>query len=69
LSVRIRDSRNFELLLDSDNELTTKRRRLLKALRDFRVSITTNARLSPNYGEQGRSGEAIARGFVESTVK
>jgi hypothetical protein len=59
---------NLELLLDTDEELTSKRRSLLKALRDFRVYITPNARLIPNYGERWRYGEAIATGFVESTV-
>ena len=59
---------NLELLLDNEDELTAKRRSLLKALRDFRVYITTNARLIPNYGERYRYGEAIATGFVESTV-
>jgi DNA-directed RNA polymerase subunit RPC12/RpoP len=59
---------NLELLLDSDDELTAKRRSMLKALRDFRVYVTTNARLIPNYGERYRYGEAIATGFVESTV-
>ena len=41
---------------------------MLKALGDFRVYITTNAQLIPNYGERWRYGEAIATGFVESTV-
>jgi len=59
---------NLELLLDNDDALTAKRRSLLKALRDFRVYITTNARLIPNYGERWRYGEAVATGFVESTV-
>jgi hypothetical protein len=59
---------NLELLLDNEDDLTAKRRSLLKALRDFRVYITTNARLIPNYGERYRYGEAIATGFVESTV-
>jgi hypothetical protein len=59
---------NLELLLDNDDELTAKRRSLLKALRDFRVYITTNAQLIPNYGERWRYGEAIATGFVEATV-
>src|SRR5213595_2990646 len=59
---------NLELLLDNDDALTAKRRSLLKALRDFRVYITTNARLIPNYGERRRYSEAIATGFVESTV-
>jgi hypothetical protein len=59
---------NLELVRDNEDDLTPKRRSLLKALRDFRVYITTNARLIPNYGERWRYGEAIATGFVESTV-
>ena len=59
---------NLELLRDNDDELTAKRRSLLKALRDFRVHITTNAKLIPNYGERWRYGEAIATSFVESMV-
>jgi hypothetical protein len=54
--------------LDNDDELTAKRRSMLKALRDFRVYITTNTQLIPNYDERWRYGEAIATGFVESTV-
>jgi hypothetical protein len=49
-------------------DCTTKRRSLLKALRDFRVYLTTNAPLIPNYGERWRYGEAIATGVVESAV-
>ena len=45
---------NLELLLDNEDELTAKRRSLLKALRDFRVSITTHARLMLNSGERSR---------------
>jgi hypothetical protein len=59
---------NLELVLDNEDELTARRRSLLRALRDFRVYITTNARLIPNYGERWRYGEAIATGFVESAV-
>jgi len=59
---------NLELVLDNEDELTAKCRSLLRALRDFRVYITTNARLIPNYGERWRYGEAIATGFVESTI-
>ncbi len=59
---------NLELILDDEDALTPKRRSMLRALRDFRVYITTNARLIPNYGERWRYGEAIATGFVESTV-
>src|SRR5882672_8210265 len=59
---------NLELLLDNDDELTAKRRSILKALRDFRIYITANTRLIPNYGERYRYSKTIATGFVESTV-
>jgi hypothetical protein len=42
---------------------------LLKAVEEFRTYITNNCHLIPNYGERYRYGEAIATGFVESTVK
>ena len=41
---------------------------LLKAVEAFRTSITNNSHLIPHYGERYRHGEAIATGFVESTV-
>jgi len=41
---------------------------LLKAVAEFRTYIMNNGRLIPNYGERYRHGEAIATGFVESTV-
>ncbi len=44
---------NLERLRVNDEELTTRRRSLLKALRDFRVYITTNARLIQNYESGG----------------
>jgi hypothetical protein len=61
-------SDTLEWILDNDDALTANRRSLLKALRDFRIYLTTNAQLMPNYGERWRYGEAIATGFVESTV-
>jgi hypothetical protein len=39
-----------------------------KALSELRTYIVNNRRLIPNYGERYRNGEAIATGFVESTV-
>jgi hypothetical protein len=48
---------NLELPLVNDDELTTRRRSLLKALRDFRVYIITNARLIPIY----ESGGGVAK--------
>jgi hypothetical protein len=41
---------------------------LLKAVEEFRTYIVNNRHLIPNYGERYRHGEAIATGFVESTV-
>jgi hypothetical protein len=41
---------------------------LVKALSALRTYIMNNRHLIPNYGERYRHGEAIATGFVESTV-
>jgi hypothetical protein len=41
---------------------------LVKALSQLRTYIVNNRLLIPNYGERYRKGEAIATGFVESTV-
>jgi hypothetical protein len=41
---------------------------LVKALSELRTYIVNNRHLMPNYGERYRQGEAIATGFVESTV-
>jgi hypothetical protein len=41
---------------------------LRKAVEEFRMYIRNNCHLIPNYGERYRNGEAIATGFVESTV-
>src|SRR6266702_7052312 len=42
--------------------------KLVKALSELRTYIVNNRRLMPNYGERYHNGEAIATGFVESTV-
>src|SRR6266853_5965753 len=42
--------------------------RLVKALAELRTSIVNNRHVIPNYGERYHHGEAIATGFVESTV-
>jgi len=42
--------------------------KLARALREFRGYIEANEQFIPNYGERYRYGEAIATGFVESTV-
>lgn len=42
--------------------------KLARGLTEFRGYIEANAGFIPNYGERWRQGEAIATGFVESTV-
>jgi len=42
--------------------------RLIKALAELRTYIVHNRHVIPNYGERYHHGEAIATGFVESTV-
>ena len=41
---------------------------LVKALSELRTYIGNNRHLIPNYGQRYYQGEAIATGFVESTV-
>jgi hypothetical protein len=41
---------------------------LVKALSELHTYIVNNRHLIPNYGERYRHGEAIATGFVESTM-
>jgi hypothetical protein len=41
---------------------------LVKALSTLRTYIGNNRHLIPNYGQRYHQGEAIATGFVESTV-
>jgi hypothetical protein len=41
---------------------------LVKALSELRTYIVNNQHVIPNYGERYHHGEAIATGFVESTV-
>jgi hypothetical protein len=41
---------------------------LVKALSELHTYIVNNRHVIPNYGERYRHGEAIATGFVESTV-
>ena len=48
--------------------LSKDRQALLKAVEECRTYITNNGHLIPHDGERYRHGEAIATGFVESTV-
>ena len=59
---------DIESLLYNCEETYPKCKPLLKAVEEFRTYIVNNAHLIPNYGERYRNGEAIATGFVESTV-
>jgi len=59
---------DIESLLYNFEETYPKFKQLLKAVEEFRTYITNNGHLIPNYGERYRNGEAIATGFVESTV-
>jgi hypothetical protein len=59
---------DIESLIYNFEEAYPKFTQLLKAVEEFRTYIKNNGHLIPNYGERYRNGEAIATGFVESTV-
>jgi hypothetical protein len=59
---------DIESLIYNFEETYPKFKPLAKAVQEFRIYITNNSHLIPNYGERYRYGEAIATGFVESTV-
>ena len=59
---------DLETSIESCNETYARFPRLVKALAELRTSIVHNRHLIPNYGERYHHGEAIATGFVESTV-
>jgi hypothetical protein len=59
---------DIESLIYNFEETYPKFKSLRKAVEEFRTYITNNRHLIPNYGERYRHGEAIATGFVESTV-
>ena len=54
------------VIFDGNSRLEVKK--LFKMVREFESYILNNASYIPNYGERWRNGEAIATGFVESTV-
>lgn len=54
------------VIFGGNNRLEVKK--LFKIVREFESYISNNASYIPNYGERWRNGEAIATGFVESTV-
>ena len=59
---------DIESLIYNFEETYPRFKQLRKAVEEFRTYITNNSHLIPNYGERYRNGEAIATGFVESTV-
>jgi hypothetical protein len=59
---------DIESLIDNFEETYPKFKQLTKAVEEFRTYIVNNSGLIPNYGKRYRYGEAIATGFVESTV-
>ena len=59
---------DLESLIYHFEETYPKFKQLRKAVEEFRTYITNNSHLMPNRGERYRNGEAIATGFLESTV-
>src|SRR5262245_8542072 len=59
---------NLEISIEPFNQTYARFPRLVKALSELRTYIVNNRHLIPNYGERYHHGEAIATGFVESTV-
>lgn len=50
------------------DDLTSKQRRFLQKVEEFKTYIAKNQSFITNYGERYRNGERISTGFVESTV-
>ena len=59
---------DLETSIEPFAETYTRFPRLVKALAELRTYIVNNRHVIPNYGERYHNGEAIATGFVESTV-
>jgi len=59
---------DLERSIEPLNETYARFPQLVKALSALRTYIVNNRHLMPNYGERYHHGEAIATGFVESTV-
>ena len=58
----------LETSIEPFNETYARFPRLVKALSELRTYIVNNRHVMPNYGERYHNGQAIATGFVESTV-
>jgi hypothetical protein len=59
---------DLETSIEPFSETYARFPRLVKALSELRTYIVNNRYLIPNYSERYHNGEAIATGFVESTV-
>ena len=59
---------DLETSIEPFSETYARFPQLVKALSKLRTYIVNNRHLIPNYGERYRHGQAIATGFVESTV-
>jgi hypothetical protein len=59
---------DLALSIEPFSETYVRFTKLVKALLELRTYIGNNRHLIPNYGQRYRHGEAIATGFVESTV-
>ena len=66
--------RALDTIEDIEDELdllpqnSESRKKLLKAVREFRGYIEANQNFIPNYGDRYRHGEKISTGFAESAV-
>ena len=59
---------DLEISIEPFHETYARFPRLVKALSELHTYIVNNRHLIPNYGERYHNGQAIATGFVESTV-
>ena len=59
---------DIDALIDNFEDTYSKFKQLAKAVTEFHMYIELNGRFIPNYDECWLYGEAIATGFVESTV-
>jgi hypothetical protein len=59
---------DLESAIEPFSETYARFNQLVKALAELRTYLVNNRYLIPNYGERYRNGQAIATGFVESTV-
>jgi hypothetical protein len=59
---------DLETSIEPFSETYARFTHVVKALSELRTSIVNNRHVIPNDGERYHNGEAIAMGFVESTV-